>query len=31
MLGTMANRHKNLTKEERQAVSSYRLVFQMYH
>ncbi len=27
---TMANRHKNLTKEERQAVSSYLLVFQMY-
>lgn len=26
----MKNRHKNLTKEERQAVSSYLLVFQMY-
>lgn len=26
----MANRHKNLTKEEREKVSSYLLVFQMY-
>ncbi len=26
----MANRHKNLTKEERQAVSSSLLIFQMY-
>ena len=26
----MANRHKNLTKEERERVNSYFLVFQMY-
>ena len=26
----MANRHKNLTKEEREKVSTYFLVFQMY-
>ena len=26
----MANRHKNLTKAEREAVNSYFLVFQMY-
>lgn len=28
--GMKANRHKNLTKEEREVINSYLLIFQMY-